>query len=123
MIDQKLGRPLLYIACRHHIMEIVFKCMISKSLGPSSGPEFTLFQRFEAEWEFINQEEYTALNLEQELETKNDIILFCLSQFQECQIRDCYKECLQLAIITLGAMPKLQSDNQSFHFIAPGVTH
>ena len=104
-------------------MEILLECMISNCLGSSSGPEIKLFQRFKAEWEIINQEEYTTLNLELEPETKHDIVSFCSSQLHEYQPGDDYKEFLRLAMITLGAMPKLQSDNQTYHFIAPGATH
>ena len=50
LIEQKLGRPLLHLACRHHIMEILLECMFSKCFGPSSGPEIKLFQRFKTEW-------------------------------------------------------------------------
>ena len=78
--------------------------------------EIKLFQRFQDEWEFINQDEYKALNLELETETKNDIISFCSFQPQKYQPRDDYKEFLKLAMITLGAIIKLQS----YHFIEKG---
>ena len=92
MIEQKFGRLLLYLAYRHHIMEILLECMISKSLEPSSGPKIRLFQRIKAEWEIINQEEYSAVNLEPEPETKHDNISFCSSQLEEYHPLDDYKE-------------------------------
>ena len=116
MIEQKLGCPLLYLACHHNILEILLEYMISKCLGASSGQEIKLFQRFQDEWEFINQDEYTALNLELEPETKNDIISFCSFQPQKYQPRNDYKEFLKLAMITLRAIIKLQS----YHFIEKG---
>ena len=36
-IEQKLEHSLLYLACRHHILEILLKCMFSNYFGSSSG--------------------------------------------------------------------------------------
>ena len=74
LIEQKLGRPLLHLACRYHIMEILLECMFSKCFGPSSGPEIKLFQRFKTEWEYINQEKFEENDLDLDPETKNEII-------------------------------------------------
>jgi len=123
LIEQKLGRSLLCLACRHHIMEILLECMFSNCLGPSSGPEIKLFQRFKTEWKNINQEEFEECYLDIKPETKSEIVSFCLSQLQECHPRNDYKEFLKLAIIALGEMPKLLNENKSYHFIAPGATH
>ena len=121
LIEQKLGRPLLYLACRH-IMEILLECMFSKCLGPSSGPEIKVFQRFKTERKFINQDEIKAMNLEPEPDITNEIISFCSSQLQEYQPRDDYKEFLQLTMITMGVMPESKSGDKSYHFVAPGAT-
>ena len=123
LIEQKLGCPLLHLACRHHIMEILLECMFSKCFGPSSGPEIKLFQRFKTEWECINQENFEENDLDLDPETKNEIISFCSSQLKQHHPRDDYKEFLELAMISLGAMPKSQSNKKSYHFIAPGATH
>jgi len=113
LIEQKLGRPLLYLACRHHILKILLDCVVIKSLGPSSGPEIKLFQRFKSQWEFINQTEFKICDLEIKSETKDEILSFCFSQLQECQPRDDYKEFLELAIITLGGMPRSLDEHES----------
>ena len=34
-----------------------------------------------------------------------------------------YKEFLQLALITMGTMPCISKDEESYHFIAPIATH
>ena len=75
-------------------------------LWPSSGPEIKLFQRFKTEWEYINQEKFEENDLDLDPDTKNEIISFCSSQLKQHHTRDDYKEFLELAMISLGAMPK-----------------
>ncbi|KAG0730157.1 hypothetical protein GWK47_003324 [Chionoecetes opilio] len=38
-IEQELGRSLLWLACRHHVHEVILKDVFEASLGSSSGPE------------------------------------------------------------------------------------
>ncbi|GBP08501.1 hypothetical protein EVAR_77183_1 [Eumeta japonica] len=40
----------LWLACRHHIMEIVLEAVVVQALGPSSGPEILIFKRFRSAW-------------------------------------------------------------------------
>lgn len=54
-IQEKLGRPLLWLACRHHIFELVLAKAFRVSLGPSAGPDVGLFRRFEEHWDFIDR--------------------------------------------------------------------
>ena len=52
-------------------------------------------------------------------ETKTEIISFCSSQLRQHHPRDDYKEFMELAMISLGAMP---NSKKSYYFIAPGAT-
>ncbi|GBP85747.1 hypothetical protein EVAR_97243_1 [Eumeta japonica] len=45
----------LWLACRHHIMEIVLEAVVVQALGPSSGPEILIFKRFRSAWPSIDQ--------------------------------------------------------------------
>ena len=47
IIESKLGRPLLQLACRHHINEIIISDVFDKGLGAPAGPEIQLFKRFQ----------------------------------------------------------------------------
>ena len=97
LIEQKLERPLLYLACRHHILEVLLECMFNNCFGSSSGPEIRLCQRFKSEWANINQEQFQNNYFEVDLQTKQEVTSFCLSKLEEMHARDDYKEFLQFA--------------------------
>jgi len=55
LIEQKLGRNVLFLACRHHIFEIILQAVfIEAKFAPSSGPDIPLFKRFVNSWKHIN---------------------------------------------------------------------
>lgn len=60
LLEQKLDKTLLYLACRHHIMELIIGAVFEKCMGLSSAPEVLLFKRFQAYWEFIDKNKYTT---------------------------------------------------------------
>ena len=63
LVEKKLDRELLHLACRHHMYEVVLSEVFKHSLGQSSGPEIGLFKRFHDKWSLIDKEDYeTALN-------------------------------------------------------------
>ena len=48
LIDQKLDKNLLYLACQHHIMELVIGGVFDKlNAASSSKPAFSIFKRFQ----------------------------------------------------------------------------
>ncbi|KAG0725879.1 hypothetical protein GWK47_037739 [Chionoecetes opilio] len=55
ILQQKIGRPLVSLACRHHVHELVLEKAFSTCLGSSSGPEITIFSHFKDSWSYINQ--------------------------------------------------------------------
>jgi hypothetical protein len=58
-IEQKLGKSLLFLACRHHVMELVVRAAFEKtSIGVLTGPEILLFKRFREKWQFIDRDNY-----------------------------------------------------------------
>jgi len=50
LLEQELGKSVLYLACRHHVHEIVLSHVYKTCFGTSSGPEIKLFERFRNEW-------------------------------------------------------------------------
>ena len=47
LLEKELGKELVWIACRHHVFEVVLADVFSVTLGPSgSGLEIELFTRF-----------------------------------------------------------------------------
>lgn len=106
ILQQKIGRPLLSLACRHHIHELVLEKAFSTCMGPSSGPAITIFSRFKDYWSFINQSEInppTKKDIPETLASKRgDLIQGLKRQLQTKQPRDDYKELAELSILFLG---------------------
>ena len=47
LLEQRLGRNILFLGCRHHIFEIVLNAVFNKlKVTPMSGPDIPLFKRF-----------------------------------------------------------------------------
>ena len=102
-IEQKLGRDLLYLACRHHILELVLSAAFTAEMGSiTSGPDVPLFKRFKSLWESIDKMAYQVApdehlcqqlleNLIQQVES------FATSQLTNHHPQDDYKEFLELA--------------------------
>ena len=46
LLENLLERPLLWLACRHHIFEVLLSDVFTACMGPSSGPDILLFKHF-----------------------------------------------------------------------------
>ena len=125
LLQQKLGRDLLWLACRHHIHEVVCGDIFRKVFGPSSGPNVELFRRFQDYWPKIEQAAYKPCSdsrLAGDLLTlKCEAVAYChhfLTTDAGHLPRDDYKELLELSLIFLGEIPP-----RGVHFRAPGAYH
>ena len=43
LLEQKMEKDVLWLACRHHVLEIVLEAMVMHSIGQSKGPEIAIF--------------------------------------------------------------------------------
>jgi len=119
LLEQKLNRDMLHLACRHHVLELILGSVFKESLGLSSGPDVAIFKRFQQHWQFINQLQYeTGEGLHAIANCKDFIIAFACSQLMNSHPRDDYRELLELAIVFLGGVPP-----RGVHFSAPGAMH
>ena len=82
LLEQKSGRKLLWLACRHHIPEVLCGDIFRKVFGPTSRPNVTLFRRFHEYWPKVDQAEYKSCSdsrLHGSLAAlKRDTATFCL---------------------------------------------
>ena len=93
LLEAKLGHNALYLACRHHIHEIVCEKVFSSCFGPSSSPEIQLFKRFKQFWPNIKHCDYTpgvqheAVSSELDVETqqKGSNLCHCAARNQPSQ--------------------------------------
>ena len=123
LLEQKMGKDLLWLPCRHHIFEIILESVVSISLPASSGPNIQLFKRFKVSWPKLNKDSFRTANDDPNLaariaETKDNLILFANGHLSKQQPRDDYKELLELAIIFVGGTP-----TSGIKFRKPGAYH
>lgn len=104
-LEEMLGREILWLACRHHIMELLMTAAWD-FLFSSSGPTICLFSRFQNQWPTLNQkfsDRMVDQNLIYELGDEVEVILqFVEKQLQLRQPRDDYRELLVLSKKCLG---------------------
>lgn len=125
LLEQKLQQNLLWLACRHHILEVVCSNVFIAVFGRSAGPEVKLFRSFREFWPKINQNKYEActenhLN-EESLPLKAETITFAndmLKKHNSQQLREDYREFLELTLIFLGETPP-----HGIRFRVPGAFH
>ena len=58
LLEQKLEKELLSLACRHHVMELIIGAVFQVCMGATSSPEVPLFKRFQQYWGFIDTAKY-----------------------------------------------------------------
>jgi len=111
LLEQKMEKELLWLACRHHMLEIMLEAVVMHCLGPSKSPDIAIFKRFQAHWPYINQSAYqTALSDEQTARAVADVgrqvTAFAENQLEKFQPRADYRELLELTIVFLGGVPR-----------------
>ena len=95
LLEQKFGKDMLWLACRHHILEIILEAVVLLCVGPSSGPDILLFKRFQKSWVSFDSTKYhTAQSDKNASNALTDItdesIVFCKDQLQIFQPCDDY---------------------------------
>ena len=122
-MEKLLGRDLLHIGCRHHILELIAGAAFSTAMGSSSAPDVLLLKKFKERWQHIDKtafedsstDEYTTSAV---ADIKDGMVTLLKKVVNVSQPRDDYMEFLELAIIFLGSVPP-----RGIHFVAPGAIH
>jgi len=123
LLEQKMDKDMLWLACRHHMLEIVLESVVVLCLGSSQAPEILLFKRFKKAWSTIDRATYqTALSDEETERTvcdsRDSMIAFVDKQLKTFQPRDDYRELLQLTSTFLKDSPA-----EGVRFRAPAGLH
>ena len=61
VVQQSLKRRLLFLACRHHMLEICAAAVFD-AFFTSKGPEIELFGRLKSQWQFIDKSKFDPLD-------------------------------------------------------------
>lgn len=91
MIEKALNRKLVWLPCRHHIMEIILRGVFELFWNTTSGPNVAIFVRFKNHWDEIDQSKYKS-GMEDETIAKN------LTE-ERAEIVTFINSCLQVTII------------------------
>lgn len=122
ILEHKLGRNLLKLACRHHVYELMLKGAFEAHFHPTKSPSASaIFDRFKDNWDSIDKSNYTIGVADPFIKSKlddvsNEIVHFCKSELQKSFKRNDYKELLELTLIYLGEHPV------NIRFRQPGST-
>ena len=125
LIEESLGRKLLYLACRHHILEIFVGAVWKKLFGNIFGPENKFFANFKASWPTLDKElpietleiEGTWLQTIKE-QTIKHLTHLLANENAATFPRDDYRECAENTLIIFGQTPP-----RGVHFLKPGAIH
>ena len=122
-----LWKDFLPLACLHQIITdngAPGRAAFSTSLSPTSATEVLLFKRFQQQWSYIDQNQYSDSVSDRcwsgwdslHSETWNDGV--CAQAVIRESVRDDYREFTELSIVFLGGLPA-----RAIHFMAPGAMH
>lgn len=105
-----MGRELLYLPCRHHILEVMLRGVFESKFGPTTGPHPDIFKRFQKAWPTLDKKQYDT-GISNETVKKHvppELIANISAEFKiklmKSQPRDDYKELLQLVLVFVGAL-------------------
>lgn len=119
----RAGRALLWTACRHHVGEVILTHVWNNlKVEPSSGPEVSIFKRFQSKFSGLTVDDYTDLVFD-EIVVKREMtetLAVLQSQGLYNQARDDYKELIDLCIVYMSG--SVHATN-NFSFKQPGALH
>lgn len=107
-IEQQLQKNLLYFACRHHVLELLFAVTFTTVMGSTSGPNVPLFKRFQERCQLIDQSQFESGVSHpdgQPLLESQDKNWLQITLIDHKALRDDYRELLELIVIFLGQVP------------------
>ena len=119
-LQQILGRDLLHLACRHHVLEILLAAVFSTLIPEASqSPDVATFVRFREFWPLVDQDHYRTAKEVLKEDWVDDVIKLCQDQLRQDHSRDDYRELLELAVVFLGGIPQ----GRKISFRKPGAVH
>ena len=129
MFEELLQRSLVYLPCRHHILEIVIGAVFDMCLGCSTGPDVKLFVRFKNNWSFIDVSKYqtaydddeTASILRDHQRDVDEVITFVRRTLEAKQPEMITESCASWFLSSLAYNLTVVCDfNNQEHIIGPG---
>ena len=119
LIEKGLKRPLLWLACLHHVFELLLKTVWQTLFGIDMEPSYAEFREFQKKWDTLDKNNFEYLNPKSWMKPwRLEVIQFLKSLLDsEKQPRDDYRECIELVLVVLADPPK------NYTFKKPGAFH
>jgi len=121
LLELKLGRELLWLACHHHIIKLILSKVFTLYCGPSSAYEIPIFKRFKAGkvWKGIAHGNFRSLDLKEGCEIFKEATTKFTREVigGDRQVRDDDQDLIELMLISLGSPPP------AIHWRVPGPVH
>lgn len=124
LIEEHLGRDVMWLMCRHHISELLLKEVFQLRMPNTTEPNVPMFVKFHDSWKTLDKTKFNSGMADKKIkkimngEEREDIINFCTGQLSKKQCRDDYKEFLELVLKFLDA-----PDAHKIPFRLPGPMH
>ena len=119
-LNRLLKVPLFYLACRHHISELLAKNPYEASFGKSAAPDVKMFLKIKQIWPEVDTSlQVRTVKIPEE--KKVELIQLFTSLLEKGDfIRGDYLELAEISVVMLGG--KLPGDKQ-IRWRKPGATH
>ena len=117
-----LNRPLLWIACRHHVGEVVLSHVWDAlKIETSKSPDVSLFTRFKERFATLSHTDIHIKDIPECLKTKREAIISLCRDYSLLKNlhRGDYKELVSLTLLYLNA----DEDGHEVKFQKPGALH
>ena len=107
-VQDKLGRELLWMPCRHHIGEVILTWSWNAfKFELSTSPEINLFGRFKANFYKLNYKKGDCLFIPQHSDfvksERDSIVFLCENALEQGFARGDYRELIMLSLVFLNA--------------------
>ena len=113
LLEVALGRNLLWLACRHHMFEVLLADVFTACQGPSTGPEIAIFKLLRDNWSKIHHESKHIFPM---IVVSDTVKAFISKELQQKQLREDYRELIALAARAVGL-------DVSDPILKPGAIH
>ena len=122
-IQRELGQPLLWLACRHHVGEVILDQVWSDlQIETSKSPQVSVFGRFQTNWDKISHKDIGNLcypNIPPKFQQlRKDVMEQSHHLLQQPFVRCDYRELVELSHLYISGKP-----SQGFCFYRPGACH
>ena len=57
-LQQKMEMDMIWLECRHHILEIILERVVFLFIGLSKSPDITILKQFQVKWSIIDKTRY-----------------------------------------------------------------